>query len=106
MRANLQYDMLLPILIRGTVHLAVPAHARLENARQEEVFEHLVDVAVGACVPSEAIEADGVGGDPAPPRLWPGEGLVSDFQCLPLANGGENRTRSEEHTSKLQSLMR
>src|SRR3546814_13281721 len=53
MRANLQYDMLLPILIRGTVPLAVPAHACLENARQDEVLKHLVGVAVVACWPSE-----------------------------------------------------
>src|SRR3546814_18521608 len=46
MRANRQYDMLLPILLRGPVSLSVPPHARPDNARPAEDFEHLGDVYV------------------------------------------------------------
>src|SRR5262249_37564396 len=59
----------------------------VHHARQHEITELLAVEAPGASVPAAAVEAQGVWGDPAPPRFRGRLGLVIDVNRRTGADG-------------------
>jgi hypothetical protein len=83
---NLKRDVLLPFCIGCIRDFAGFDSARLDDARKQEVLEDLIGLAERPCVPSKAIEPDGVRRDPPPAWLGPREGLVLYLDSLGAAD--------------------
>jgi hypothetical protein len=90
---HLQRDLGVPIAVVVGRRVAVPRTADLEHTGQQEVLEAFVGKAKGARVPAEAVERDGVGGNPAPARLRAGQGLVLHLDRLGPADGADDRAK-------------
>lgn len=60
--------------------------ANIENAGKDEILENFVLVAIGACVPAEAVEPERMRRNPAPLRLRLRHRLIVDAERVTLTN--------------------